>query len=122
MLLAIIGPGWLTATDERSRQRPDDPDDIVRLEIEAALPAAYESFRSWSRARSCRAGKTAGEPRWACPRHALPIRHESFRYDAGRLVAAIERVLEALGTAAISAAPDATPPARNAVHVVAQQE
>jgi len=43
VLLAIIGPGWLTATDERSRQRPDDPDDVVRLEIEAALPAAYES-------------------------------------------------------------------------------
>src|SRR5579862_959179 len=37
VLLAIIGPSWLTATDANGRRRLDDPDDIVRLEIEAAL-------------------------------------------------------------------------------------
>jgi len=37
VLLAVIGPGWLTTADERGRRRLDDPDDIVRLEIEAAL-------------------------------------------------------------------------------------
>src|SRR5215469_12903638 len=37
VLLAVIGPTWLTATDERGRRRLDDPHDIVRLEIEAAL-------------------------------------------------------------------------------------
>ena len=37
VLLAVIGPAWLTAADERGRRRLDDPDDIVRLEIEAAL-------------------------------------------------------------------------------------
>src|SRR5437016_3856291 len=37
VLLAVIGPNWLTATDEQGHQRLDNPDDIVRLEIEAAL-------------------------------------------------------------------------------------
>src|SRR6516165_3873100 len=37
VLLAVIGPTWLTEADKRGRRRLDDPDDIVRLEIEAAL-------------------------------------------------------------------------------------
>src|SRR6266516_1226086 len=37
VLLAVIGPNWLTEDDEQGRRRLDDPDDIVRLEIEAAL-------------------------------------------------------------------------------------
>src|SRR5512132_1517315 len=37
VLLAIIGPTWLTATDEDGQRRLDDPDDIVRIEIAAAL-------------------------------------------------------------------------------------
>jgi hypothetical protein len=37
VLLAVIGPNWLTAADERGRRRLDNPGDFVRLEIEAAL-------------------------------------------------------------------------------------
>jgi TIR domain len=37
VLLALIGDRWLTLTGPDGRRRLDDPDDFVRLEIEAAL-------------------------------------------------------------------------------------
>jgi TIR domain len=37
VLIAVIGPGWLTASDSTGRRRLDDPDDFVRVEVEAAL-------------------------------------------------------------------------------------
>jgi hypothetical protein len=37
VLLAVIGPAWLEARDEVGARRLDNPDDFVRLEIEAAL-------------------------------------------------------------------------------------
>jgi hypothetical protein len=37
VLLALIGPQWLTMTDENGDRRLDNPEDFVRLEIGAAL-------------------------------------------------------------------------------------
>lgn len=36
-VIPVIGPKWLTATDENGRRRLDDPKDFVRAEIAAAL-------------------------------------------------------------------------------------
>jgi TIR domain-containing protein len=125
VLVAIIGSAWLTATDERGRRRLDDPDDLVRLEIEAALardvrviPILVEG--AVMPGRDDLPESLAGLAR----RNALLIRHESFRSDAGRLVSAIERVLAAApGTATVPRGFDApsVQPAGNAVGEVAQQ-
>src|SRR5215831_5962039 len=37
VLLAVVGPTWLTATDENGLRRIDNPRDYVRMEIEFAL-------------------------------------------------------------------------------------
>src|SRR5215467_4422815 len=42
VMLALIGPTWLTATDEMGRRRLDDPQDFVRNEIESAFRLGKE--------------------------------------------------------------------------------
>jgi hypothetical protein len=37
IVLVIIGPRWLMATDDQGKRRLLDPDDFVRMEVEAAL-------------------------------------------------------------------------------------
>src|SRR3954452_22224139 len=40
VVLAVIGPEWLTARDGRGGRRLDDPADYVRLEVARALERA----------------------------------------------------------------------------------
>ena len=102
VLLTVIGPNWLTVTDKRGRRRLDDPGDSVRLEIEAALARDVRVIPILvdGAVMPDRDDLPDSLTRLA-RRNGFPIRHESFRSDAGRLVTAIERVLAASGTAAV---------------------
>ena len=125
VLVAIIGPAWLTAANERGGRRLDDPDDIVRLEIEAALgrgvrviPILVEG--AVMPRRQDLPESLAGLAR----RQALLIRYESFRYDAGRLVTTLEQILAPAPRATtVPSAPDAhsARSAGNAVSEVIQK-
>jgi hypothetical protein len=109
VLLAVIGPTWLTTTDERGRRRLDDPDDLVRLEIEAALARGVQVIPILVEGAIMPGRDDLPESLASLARrNALFIRHESFRHDAGWLVAAIESVLVAApGAVAVPGAPDA---------------
>jgi hypothetical protein len=109
VLLAVIGPKWLTATDEQGRRRLDNPDDFVRLEIEAALTRDVRVIPVLAQGAIIPGRDDLPESLvHLARRNALSIRHESFRTDAGRLVTAIERVLAAApGLAIVSSAPEA---------------
>jgi TIR domain len=94
VLLAVIGPRWLTATDEDGQRRLDNPDDFVRLEIAAALerdirviPILVEGAVMPRRQELPEA--LAGLAR----RNALILRHESFGSDAERLLEEVESIL-----------------------------
>jgi hypothetical protein len=110
VLLAVIGPQWLAATDRHGRRRLDDPDDIVRVEVEVALDRDV-------RVVPLLVGGAAMPQREELPeglgglarRHALVVRHDSFRADVGRLITAIEQDVAA-GTAAGPSPPVEPPP------------
>jgi hypothetical protein len=100
VLVAVIGPGWLTATNRRGR-RLDDPYDWVRIEVGTALARGIRVIPVLvggvdMPGREDLPEDLAGLAR----RNALRMRHESFRADAGQLVAVVERVL-APGTTVI---------------------
>jgi hypothetical protein len=63
VLLALIGDQWLTITDEDGRRRVDDPNDFVRVEIEAALTRKVRVIPILvDGARMPRAGGAAAHP------------------------------------------------------------
>jgi hypothetical protein len=105
VLLAVIGPRWLDAKDEDGKRRLEDPDDIVRLEIAAALernirviPILVEG------AQMPRSQQLPEDLTELARRNALSLRHESFRADADRLLAAIEPILQAETAAPVASA------------------
>jgi hypothetical protein len=87
VFLAIVGPTWLTVTDERGRRRLDDRDDIVRLEVETALARGLWVIPILTEGAVMPAPHDLPQSLAdLARRNALTIRHESFRSDFGRLI------------------------------------
>jgi tetratricopeptide (TPR) repeat protein len=105
VLLALVGPQWLTVTDANGQRRLEDPDDTVRLEIEAALarnirviPVLVDNTSMPQRQQL---------PESLAPlsrRNALELSYNRYGYDLERLLEAVGRVLGQRST------PVATPP------------
>jgi tetratricopeptide (TPR) repeat protein len=112
VLLALIGPRWLTMIDEKGQRRLDDPEDYVRLEIETALtrtgtirviPILVDE------AKMPHADELPPTLRPLVYRHAVEINPSKF--DTKGLISMVQKALAALkgsDTATRSAAPPST--------------
>jgi hypothetical protein len=94
VLLAIIGPEWLDARDETGQRRLDNPNDFVRIEIEAALkrdvrvvPVLVDG------APMPREQQLPDALKELSQRQAVRLAHERFGADADGLVTALEKVI-----------------------------
>ncbi len=93
-LIALIGTGWLGATDARGRRRLEDPSDLVRTEIAAALAAGTTVIPVLVEDATMPAGEDLPQPlRPLAARNALPISDLRWDYDVQRLVSRLQRLL-----------------------------
>jgi hypothetical protein len=105
VLLALIGDEWLTITDAHGRRRLDDPDDFVRLEIEAALTRNVRVIPILvDGARMPRADELPDSLARLVRRQALELSPARFDFDTGRLLKVLDRTLAEVRTAQDDAA------------------
>ena len=93
VVLAVIGRSWVKITDSAGLRRLDNPDDYVRMELEAALARGIRVIpvRVQGAPMPSSAELPEGLARLA-RRQAIELSDHRWRYDVGVLVAAVERV------------------------------
>jgi hypothetical protein len=94
VLLAVIGRGWLTATDELGGRRVDNPADFCRMEIEAALAHGKRVTPVLvGDARMPRPEELPDGLKPLARRQAMRLTHENFGPEAAVLVHKLAQVL-----------------------------
>ena len=105
VLLALIGDEWLNISDSYGRRRIDDPEDFVRLEIEAALSRQVRVIPILVDGASM---PSADElPDSLAPlvrRQALELSPSRFEFDTNRLFRVVDWTLADVRTAQDAAA------------------
>jgi TIR domain len=98
-VIVVIGPRWAQVQNEDGTRRIEDPDDFVRLEVETGLrrddvrliPALVGG------ARMPRSEELPSELQGLARRNALELSEARWAYDVGRLVDALDDLLEEEG-------------------------
>jgi tetratricopeptide (TPR) repeat protein len=97
VFLAVIGPNWLNAKDDRGRRRFDNPDDFVTIEIAAALARKIRVIPVLvDGARTPKADELPDSVKPLVRRNAVEVRNAHFGRDAEALS---NKVREALKSA-----------------------
>ncbi len=98
VMLVIIGPHWLTAVGRDGARRLDDPNDFVRLEVQAALDRNIRVIPLLvDGAEPVRADQLPDSLARLANRQFTRLAHESFMDDSGRLTRALARIIESSG-------------------------
>ena len=97
VLVALIGRQWAALADEQGHRRLDNPDDLVRFEIQTALehgvrviPVLVDGARPLGREQ------LPPELQKLARLNALELSYGRYDYDADRLIDVIQRVLAAV--------------------------
>ena len=102
VMIAVIGPSWISITDENGQRRLDQWNDFVRIEIAAALKQEKTVIPVLvQRARMPNPDELPDDLTSLARRNAIQLSHERFGYDVGVLTKAIQDVLRT---------PDDSPP------------
>jgi hypothetical protein len=90
--LVVIGPDWLSAKDESGKPRLDDPNDWVRIEIEAALARDIPTIPLLvGLSEMPSAEELPRAVRNLAYRQGMPIRHaRDFQHDIDELIAVLK--------------------------------
>jgi hypothetical protein len=95
VLLAIIGPDWLTITNDEGRRRLELSNDTVRLEIQAALERGIPIVPILvDEAEMPGEEDLPSTLRTLSRRHGAKLHHESFRQDVSEVVKAVKAIVE----------------------------
>jgi TPR repeat protein len=93
LMIALIGPRWLTVTDDRGRPRLDDPGDFVRVEIRTALERRIRTVPVLVERAAMPQEQQLPEPlRPLTRRQAMELSDTRWASDVGALV---EKVIRA---------------------------
>jgi len=100
VLLALIGDRWLTIADDQGRRRLDDPDDFVRLEIEAALARKIRVIPILvDGAAMPDVDELPPSLARLARRQALDLSPSRFEFDTNRLLRVLDKTLADVHTA-----------------------
>jgi hypothetical protein len=93
-MLALIGPDWLTAEDERGRRRLNGDKDYVRIELASALKRDIPVIPVLVQGAAMPAEDDLPDDiKSLTLRHALELRHTRFASDADAIASALKASL-----------------------------
>lgn len=98
VLVALIGPKWLTVTDENGHPRLEDPDDCTRFEIRTALKRCKRVIPVLIDGAGALKQRQLPEDLWKLARlNAQEMSYKHFEDDLAHLTSAVKKALE-IGT------------------------